>query len=452
MFGADINPKLLQVAKRNAERAGVAPFIQWSVQDAGHMCGITADEDTGVVLSNLPYGERLGSVAELVTLHRQLGLRFKRYFQGWRLALLASDDSLLQLLKLSKSKRYQFKNGPLDVTLNLYHLSERQVQQSSSRDHALHFESSQAFANRLKKNRQALKSWVKREQIQAYRVYDADIPEYNVAVDLYPDAAVIFEYAAPKQIDPEVAKKRLQDVISLTASQLELSADQIAVKVRKKQKGDAQYHSFDQQQRFQVVEEFGAKLRVNLYDYLDTGLFLDHRYARRYIQQQAKDKRVLNLFAYTGSASVHAALGGATSILTIDLSKTYLNWAKENFVLNDLRHPKYRFEQADCLAWLASARGQYDLIFLDPPTFSNSKRMEQSFDVQRDHLQLLAHAKKLLSPEGQLLFSNNKRGFKMDHDGLKALGLNAQEFSSQTLSPDFKRNQQIHNSWLIRHG
>lgn len=449
IMGSDYDPKVIKVAQQNAQRAGVDTLIDFSVKDANTLSSVA--KRPGTVISNLPYGERLGAMAELISLYRNIGISFKKHFQNWQLALLGTDESLFKLIKLAKNKRYKFKNGPLDVVFNLYDVNEKQVSQNEAAT-GLNYENSKAFANRIKKNKNALKTWVKKEQINAYRVYDADIPEYNVAVDVYNDSAVIFEYAAPKEIDDSVAQKRLQDVITLTAEQLQIPAENIAVKVRKKQRGEAQYTSFDKQNRTEVVDEFGAKFKVNLFDYLDTGLFLDHRLARRYIQQNAKGARFLNLFSYTGSASVHAAIGGAKSITTVDMSKTYLKWAEENFALNGLKNPRFRFEQADCLKWLEHAQGQYDLIFLDPPTFSNSKRMKAEFDVQRDHIQLLSWVKKILSPNGTLIFSNNKRGFKMDEVALMGLGLKAQNTSVETLSPDFKRNKQIHNSWLITHG
>ncbi|WP_419148221.1 bifunctional 23S rRNA (guanine(2069)-N(7))-methyltransferase RlmK/23S rRNA (guanine(2445)-N(2))-methyltransferase RlmL [Pseudoalteromonas 'SMAR'] len=448
LIGSDIDDKVLSIAERNAERAGVGSHIKFKSVDANNLTA--AAKRPGTVLSNLPYGERLGGMAEIITLYRNLGQAFKKHYKDWNLALLASEESLLKVLKLARKKSYKFKNGPLDVLLNLYEMNEMQVQQNAQ-NNGLNFEGSKAFANRLKKNHQALKSWIKKEALNAYRVYDADIPEYNVAVDVYNDSAVIFEYKAPKEIADDVAQKRLQDVITLTAEQLDIDPLNIAVKVRQRQKGQEQYKALDKQNRIEIVEEYGAKFKVNLFDYLDTGLFLDHRLARKYIQQHANGKRVLNLFAYTGTASVHAALGGAKSVTTVDMSKTYLKWAEENFALNELKNPRFRFEQADCLKWLEHAHGQYDLIFLDPPTFSNSKRMADAFDVQRDHLKLLSWVKKILAPNGTLLFSNNKRGFKIDEMGLAALGLKAQEYSKHTLSPDFKRNKQIHNSWLIQH-
>ena len=450
LIGHDYDANVLDKAIANAQRAELDTVIKFKQSDATKLTAVA--KLPGVVISNLPYGERIGSMAELVNLHRSLGVGFKKHFNHWKLALLGMDESLFKLLKLVKQKRYKFKNGPLDVELNLYQLDDKQVSLTTDDKPALNFEGSMAFANRLKKNKQGLKNWLKQNQVHAYRVYDADIPEYNVAVDIYGDSAVIFEYAAPKEIDEKTSEKRLQDVISLTAQQLDIAPENIAVKVRKKQKGEEQYTPMAKQNRTMVVEEFGAKFKVNLFDYLDTGLFLDHRLARRYIQENAKDKRFLNLFAYTGTASVHAALGGAKAITTVDLSKTYLKWGQDNFALNDISNTRYRFEQADCLKWLEHAQGQYDLIFLDPPTFSNSKRMKDAFDVQNDHIKLLTWVKKILSPSGTLIFSNNKRGFVMDEVGLMGLGLKAENISEKTLSTDFKRNKKIHNSWLIKHG
>ncbi len=187
---------------------------------------------------------------------------------------------------------------------------------------------------------------------------------------------------------------------------------------------------------------------MNLTDYLDTGLFLDHRIARRMLGQMSKGKDFLNLFSYTGSATVHAGLGGARSTTTVDMSRTYLEWAERNLRLNGLTGRAHRLIQADCTAWLREANEQFDLIFIDPPTFSNSKRMEDAFDVQRDHLALMKDLKRLLRAGGTIMFSNNKRGFRMDLDGLAKLGLKAQEIT-QKRSRDFARNRQIHNCWLI---
>ncbi len=441
---------MIKKAQENAVNAGVSECIDFAVGDLADMKAPA--KRPGVLLANLPYGERLGSMAEIVALYRQMGHQLKQHFCHWRAALLISEPEMLKLFKLVKHKQYKFKNGPLDTLLALYDITEQQTQGQSESKTPLHFEESVAFANRLKKNRQALKKWLKSDEISAYRLYDADIPEYNVAVDVYQHSAVIYEYAAPKNIDPNVAQKRLQDVLMLTCETLDIAPAQVALKERRKQKGDSQYQTQGSQGKTQVISEYGAKFEVNLFDYLDTGIFLDHRLARKRVRELSQGKRVLNLFAYTGTASVQAALGGAKSVTTVDMSKTYLQWAQRNFALNNLKSPRYRFEQGDCIEWLKRTRGEYDLIFLDPPTFSNSKRMRDSFDVQRDHVTLIKDAAKLLAKQGTLLFSNNKRGFKMDVDALALQGLVCENITEQTQSPDFARNKHIHNAWVIRHG
>ncbi len=231
----------------------------------------------------------------------------------------------------------------------------------------------------------------------------------------------------------------------------EVDANNVVLKVRERQKGRAQYQKLAQQSETLQVNEYGVTLQVNLYDYLDTGLFLDHKLTRKMLGEMSSGKDFLNLFAYTGSATVHAAKGGARSTTTVDMSNTYLDWAKENMKLNGLVGRQHQYIQADCLQWLEKASGEYDLIFIDPPTFSNSKRMEQSFDVQRDHIQLMRNLKRLLRPNGVIVFSNNKRHFKMDEDSLKEIGLSARNISAKTLPMDFARNKQIHNCWLVEH-
>ena len=198
-----------------------------------------------------------------------------------------------------------------------------------------------------------------------------------------------------------------------------------------------------------VVHEYGAKLKVNLWQYLDTGLFLDHRKTRQIVAQKSKNKTLLNLFAYTGSVSVQAAMHGASAITTVDMSKTYLAWAQENFELNNLSGDQYQFVHADCLEWLKRNRQAFDVVFIDPPTFSNSKRMDESFDVQRDHMNVIRDAVGSLAPGGEIIFTNNKRKFKMDFTGLERLGLQATLISELTRDLDYKRNVQIHNSWII---
>jgi len=308
-------------------------------------------------------------------------------------------------------------------------------------------EGAQMFANRLQKNLKQLGKWARKEQVDCYRVYDADMPEYAVAVDLYQDWVHVQEYAAPRSIDPEKAQSRLLDALAAIPQALGIDPQRVVLKRRERQSGTRQYERQATEGRFQEVNEGGVKLLVNLTDYLDTGLFLDHRPMRMRIQREAAGKRFLNLFCYTATASVHAAKGGARSTTSVDLSKTYLDWARRNLSLNGFSE-RNRLEQGDVMAWLEANRDSYDLIFIDPPTFSNSKRMEGVFDVQRDHVQLLDLAMARLAPGGVLYFSNNFRKFQLD-EHLDARYV-VEEITAQTLDPDFARNNRIHRAWRLQ--
>jgi 23S rRNA (guanine2445-N2)-methyltransferase / 23S rRNA (guanine2069-N7)-methyltransferase len=261
---------------------------------------------------------------------------------------------------------------------------------------------------------------------------------------------VIHEYTAPAIIEPEKVAKRLQEVVYFAPKVLGVPTDKVIIKTRAKQKGANQYQKVDKSKQSITINEHGALFKINLWDYLDTGLFLDHRKTRQIVAKKAEKKSLLNLFAYTGSVSLQAALHGASSITTVDMSNTYLNWAQDNFALNKITSHKYQFIQADCLDWLKKNTDKFDLIFIDPPTFSNSKRMEDSFDVQRDHIALLADALTSRTRGGEIFFTNNKRNFKMDFEGLEQLGLQATNMSDVTRDKDFARNKHIHNSWSVK--
>ncbi len=445
LTGYDIDSRVIKTAQDNARKAGFDKFISFKCRDINKLTNTF--ENAGHIVFNPPYGERIGELPELVESFTLLGNTLKNEFLDWQVAIFTANKELLSLLKLASSKRYKFKNGPLDCQLALYQLTAQQIK---PHDNDSEFAEQQSdFANRLKKNVKALKGWLKSEQIMCYRVYDADIPEFNVAVDVYGEHLVIHEYAAPADIPAEKTIKRLQEVIYWAPKVLAIPTDKVVLKTRTKQKGKNQYQRLDKTSHMLQVEEYGAKLNVNLWDYLDTGLFLDHRKTRQLVAQKAKNKSLLNLFAYTGSVSLQAALHGAAEIYTVDMSKTYLSWAEDNFALNNLRSHKYQFIQADCLQWLKLNRHQFDVIFIDPPTFSNSKRMDDSFDVQRDHVALIKDALPSLAEKGELIFTNNKRNFKMDFEAMAEMGLHAKNISEITRDKDFQRNKHIHNSWLI---
>ncbi|HEY2454059.1 MAG TPA: bifunctional 23S rRNA (guanine(2069)-N(7))-methyltransferase RlmK/23S rRNA (guanine(2445)-N(2))-methyltransferase RlmL [Scandinavium sp.] len=440
-YGSDNDSRVIERARSNARRAGIADLVTFEVKDVAKLSNPLPKGPYGTVISNPPYGERLDSEPALIALHNLLGRTMKAQFGGWNLSLFSASPELLSCLQLRAERQFKAKNGPLDCVQKNYHLAEN--------DGTATVMMADDYANRLRKNLKKLDKWARQEGIECYRVYDADLPDYNVAVDKYGEWVVVQEYAPPKTVDATKARQRLFDVIAATISVLGIAPNKLVLKTRERQKGKNQYEKMNEKGDFMQVSEYNARLWVNLTDYLDTGLFLDHRIARRMLGQMSKGKDFLNLFSYTGSASVHAGLGGARSTTTVDMSRTYLEWAERNLRLNGLTGRPHRLLQADVLGWLRDADEQFDLIFIDPPTFSNSKRMEDTFDVQRDHLKLMADLKRLLRKGGTIMFSNNKRGFKLDTDGMAKLGLKAEEITQKTLSADFARNRQIHNCWLI---
>ena len=441
-YGSDSDARVIDIARSNARRAGVGELIDFNVKDVAQLTNPLPKGPHGTVLSNPPYGERLESEPALIALHSLLGRTLKNNFGGWNVSLFSASPELLNCLQLRADRQFKAKNGPLDCVQKNYSIAENfgDIKGSGM---------AEDYANRLRKNVKKLEKWARQEGIECYRLYDADLPDYNVAVDRYADWVVVQEYAPPKTVDAQKARQRLLDVIAATITVLGIAPNKLVLKTRERQKGKNQYQKMNEKGEFMEVSEYNARLWVNLTDYLDTGLFLDHRIARRMLGQMSKGKDFLNLFSYTGSASVHAGLGGAASTTTVDMSRTYLEWAERNLRLNGLTGRQHRLMQADVMGWLRETDEQFDLIFIDPPTFSNSKRMEEAFDVQRDHLSLMKDLKRMLRKGGTIMFSNNKRGFRMDHDGLAELGLKAQDITQKTQSQDFARNRQIHNCWLI---
>ncbi|MCP8687000.1 bifunctional 23S rRNA (guanine(2069)-N(7))-methyltransferase RlmK/23S rRNA (guanine(2445)-N(2))-methyltransferase RlmL [Marinobacterium sedimentorum] len=446
--GYDRDASVLQIAAQNSERAGLAGVIDWREQDMVEL-GAPAP-GPGLLVTNPPYAERIGDETELMYMYRQMGERLKRQFGGWKVAIFSGNAEQCKVIGLKVDRQYKLYNGAIECGLFLFTLHAERDRPLPLEQGAPVSEQAQMFANRLKKNLKALSKWLKREQIECYRLYDADMPEYAVAVDCYGDWVHVQEYAPPSSIDPRRAFERLQDVISVIPEVLGVKPERVVLKQRRRQQGSSQYGRQGQTDHFVEVQEHGCKLRVNLHDYLDTGLFLDHRPVRRRIQALALGKDVLNLFCYTATASVHAAMGGAESTTSVDMSATYLGWAMKNMGLNGFAGGANQFIQADCIKWLNQPRAAaFDLIFMDPPTFSNSKRMEEVLDIQRDHVSLVQAAMKLLRPGGVLLFSNNYRRFVLDYEALADFDI--QDITAKTLDPDFKRSKSIHVCFEIRH-
>ncbi|MDO5356127.1 MAG: class I SAM-dependent methyltransferase [Conchiformibius sp.] len=308
-----------------------------------------------------------------------------------------------------------------------------------------------AFANRLGKNAKHLLKWAKRRQIEAFRLYDRDIPQFPFAIDVYGEHIHLQEYDTGWLMHPEDHRRWLDEVCEAVEFVTGLPRSHLHLKQRARQKGTQQYEKTGADGSDFTVSENGRRFWVNLDKYLDTGLFLDHRNTRQQVGEQAAGKRFLNLFAYTGSFSVYAATGGAISSETVDLSNTYLDWAARNFALNSVNTEAHRLIRADVFAYLQAAAQegkQFDLIVLDPPSFSNSKRMQDILDVQRDQLKLIDGSMKLLAPDGLLYFSNNLRSFTLDPELEQRFAV--RDVSKQSVPEDF-RNKKIHQCWTVRH-
>lgn len=444
IMGSDKNKVLIERAKANAKRAGVEDWVEWeqlSVEE------ITSFDQQGLVVTNPPYGVRLGEEEELLSFYRALGRTLHTHFKGWQAAILTSSVNLARAIGLRSHKQYSIHNGPLSCKLYCIELSDSNQFFETQRP-IKYTEGALMFANRLQKNLRHLQKWARRETIECYRIYDADLPEYAFAIDCYQQYVVVQEYAPPATVDPEKAEKRRLEVQQIIPEVLKVVKNHVIFKTRQQQKGHLQYEKRDQNELSCIVREGKAHLKVNLTNYLDTGLFLDHRPLRLHFANSIKPgMKFLNCFCYTGSASVHAAIAGAITV-NVDLSNTYLQWAKENFQLNVLNTSRHQFIQADCLQWLHSARDEFDIIFLDPPSFSNSKKMEGILDIQRDHVDLIHHARRLLKPDGILYFSTNLKNFKLSPEF--ATQSTVQDITAFTLDEDFKNHKNIHRCYKIK--
>ena len=450
--GYDRDPAVIRHAQQNIARIGLETIVRVSCKPVSQLQKPShRPMPLGLLVCNPPYGERLGEKERLASLYRQLGEVMLAEFPNWQAAILTSDIDLGKATGLRSHKRYALFNGAIATSLLLFDLAKNEIRDSAGIALAPTVLSDGAtmFANRILKNRKRLSAWVKREQVDCYRLYDADMPEYAVAVDVYGDHAHVAEYQAPKAVSTEAAQRRLEEVRSALPVALGIPAENIVYKQRSRQRGAGQYMKQDSRGEMLIVKEGRAQLLVNLRDYIDTGLFLDHRPLRLRIGQEARGKDFLNLFCYTGSATVHAAIGGAHSTTSIDISNTYLNWLSKNLAANKLEGSRNSVIREDCQSWLARTRSRFDLVLLDPPSFSNSKAMTESFDVQRDHPQMVRLAMTVLRKEGQLYFSNNRRGFTLD-SSLQGEFL-CEDITEQTLPPDFQRNRKIHCCWSIRH-
>ena len=423
------------------------------------LAAVRAPAPHGLLLVNPPYGERLGDAQALKTLYAELGQVLKERFNGWQAGVFTGNPALGRELGIEARRRHRLFNGPIEAQLLRLEIAPEHYARehrpgrlppvdAARRDAP----GAQMFANRLRKNLDALGKWARREQVSCYRVYDADMPEYAFAIDLYGDGeryAFVQEYAAPPTVPEERVRARRAEAVAVLPQTLGLDAEHVWFRTRRRRKGLDQYTKVGSEQAFHEIAEGGLRFLVNFDDYLDTGLFLDHRPTRARLRALAAGQRFLNLFGYTGSATVYAAAGGARATTTVDLSRTYLDWTRRNLELNGFRGREHVLVQADAREWLRSApAGGWDLVFLDPPTFSNSKRMSGTFDVQRDHVALLEDTVRLLAPAGVLVFSTNYTRFELDAAALAGLAI--EDITRATIPKDFERSPRIHRCYLVR--
>ena len=501
--GQDRDATAIRGASANAQRAQVDAIVRFAVQPLSEAKPSRPASDTpthevesseggaptpvGLVCVNPPYGVRLEDHQKARDLHKELGEILRTRFEGWQAAILTGSPDLGLELGLRAHRVHTVWNGAIECRLLRIKVEPAATRnmiadRGSARIDTTLRESNGAkmFGNRLGKNIKQLSRWVRDSGVTCYRLYDADMPEYAFAIDSYrvlgedtsrimppspwgvaaaappPNSSAevwlhVQEYAAPASIDEEAVRRRRAEAFSVLPDVTGVPAERIRVRLRKKQTRGSQYQKVAEQFSFHLVEEGGLKFRVNFDDYLDTGLFLDHRPTRARIRELAKGKRFLNLFAYTSTATVYAAAGGARSSTSVDLSRTYLDWSERNLGLNNLATRDHALVQADCREWLeetARTRHQYDLIFLDPPTFSNSKRMEGVLDTGRDHPDLVDACMKVLAPDGLLVFSTNAQKFKLDP--ALAERYDVQDISAATIPRDFERNPRIHRCYDIR--
>lgn len=458
LTGFDASKDAIAAARQNVHSAGMQDVITLEQSNFSQSCELFKSKaisiEPGLVLVNPPYGERLGDKKELEDLYSEMGDCWRDNFPDWRIAVFTADDALVKHIGLRAHRTNSFFNGAIKCKLNQYQIRPALSEEKKVERDERYIEQRSSILNRLKKNAKHLKRWAAKNNIQAYRVYDADIPEYSAAIDIYADWVHVQEYKAPNTIDEGKARQRFDMLVDVIPEVLDVHKSRIIVKTRRQQKGLSQYEKQSDDHNVFSVEENGLKFYINLSDFLDTGLFLDHRITRQIIfdkvKAYGKGIEFLNLFSYTSSVSVYAAAAGANTT-SVDMSNTYIDWSKRNFRNNEFLLDKHQFIKADCMKWLASAIDEpkkYKLIFIDPPTFSNSKSMDHVFDIQKDHEGLVHAAMSLLEEDGELVFSNNFRKFKIG-ESLTEL-YDVKDISSATIPEDFKRNQKIHRCFVIK--
>lgn len=510
LIATDIDEDALDLARYHAKLAGVDGDIHFQKRD---FHDLAAKQPYGCLITNPPYGQRLGESQEIESLYRVMPIVLAK-LKTWSHYILTAYPDFESLIGQKANRRRKLYNAQIECTYYQFHGPrppkhheyqpiDEHSEQNDQDNHKENNENqpdqnqkvasnqlnetttdvtpatsasatpskpepvrpafgglpdraeeqAQLFHSRLTKLARHLRKWPTQKSITCMRLYERDIPEVPLVVDRYENCLHMAEYERPNEHTEAQHYAWLELMQKTAADALGIDPKLVFFKHRRRQRGDTQHERFSEENRTFVVQEAGLKFKINLSDYVDTGLFLDHRQTRTMVRERAQGKRFLNLFAYTGSFSVYAAAGGAAETTTVDLSNTYLDWAKDNFALNgiDFKSGNHRLQRSDVMAFVADhprvAGGQYDLAVVDPPTFSNSKTTENVWDIQRDHVALLNHVIELMSPGGLIYFSTNFRRFKLDEPALQNVKT-IREISQQTVPEDF-RNKRIHRCWYL---
>jgi 23S rRNA (guanine2445-N2)-methyltransferase / 23S rRNA (guanine2069-N7)-methyltransferase len=499
LLGYDIDPEALSLARYHAEQAGVAEDIHWQERPFSEL---RAKAEYGCIITNPPYGERMGADAEIEQLYQTFPLVLRR-LPTWSHYILSARPDLEELVGQRADRRRKLYNGALECTYYQFHgprppsgnaapgtkldktidpailiasprdqFEQFGADQRPSREPATGYPSviasaraqpvgpafggllagsdrqAEEFANRLRNRARHFRRWPTKRGITCYRLYERDVPDVPLVVDRYEDALHVAEFARPHDRSPAQHADWLDLMTRTAADVLDVPRDRVFLKHRDRQRGASQYQRVDERLAQLVVQEGGLKFLVNLSDYVDTGLFLDHRITRQMVREAAGGKRFLNLFGYTASFTVYAADGGAATTTTVDKSATYIDWARRNLELNGFVGQEHRLVRSDIRAFVAnlSRDNQWELAVVDPPTFSNTKGLDDDWDIQRDHADLLRRLAMHIVPGGAVYFSTNFRRFKLDEPALGDFAI--RDITRQTIPEDF-RNQRIHQSWKL---
>ncbi|MCD6261881.1 MAG: bifunctional 23S rRNA (guanine(2069)-N(7))-methyltransferase RlmK/23S rRNA (guanine(2445)-N(2))-methyltransferase RlmL [Deltaproteobacteria bacterium] len=464
IIGYDADPRAVAMARKNVINAGLKDKI---IIKQRPLADISPPLSKGIILTNPPYGERMSEKKAVMYLYHCLARIFNASFVDWHMGLFTANPDLADIPGMLWQRRYRLYNGPIRCKLliakskgvkterhHTWQVKKIGVKGENIPESCTHTFSAKViaedFGNRLYKNCRKLMPWAERNNITCFRIYDADLPDYNMAIDIYERWVHVQEYAPPPSVPKEKAQKRFRQALQTIMKILSVDRSDLFIKIRQRQQGKAQYQKRSGSARLYTVHEGDCLFLVNFTSYLDTGLFLDHRKTRAMIAAVSEGRTFLNLFGYTGTATVYAAKGKATSTTTVDLSETYLIRAQANMYLNGYGGPLHRFVKEDCCKWLKKNQEKYGVIFIDPPTFSNVRHKNIVFDVQRDHVKMLTLAMKCLSADGILIFSTNSRKFKLD-PGLKEV-FRVKDITQKTIPEDFRsKTPPVHRCYEFSH-